>query len=151
MRILRRGRHRSALALGRTLSHHWQVRHGAAWTEWEPITTELIMIMDNLLSGDGVRSSLDVVSRLPDFTADLSLCSMVEQTSSKVGPMHEWSNWFVTDPVATKRHLFNSNHAKVQVHQQCKNEYWYFKQFYPLPSFTHLVIDQTWTITRWCV
>lgn len=39
------------LPLSKASPHHRQVRHGAAYTEWEPLTTtELIMIMANSLS-----------------------------------------------------------------------------------------------------
>lgn len=49
---------RLALPLSRLLPHHRQVRHGAACTEQEPLTTTaLIVIMANSLT-ETVRSAL---------------------------------------------------------------------------------------------
>lgn len=60
---------RLALPLSRLLPHHRQVRHGAACTEQEPLTTtDLIVIIANSLT-ETVRSALSPQLRSEHITA----------------------------------------------------------------------------------
>lgn len=73
---------RLVLPLSRLLPHHRQVRHGAACTEREPLTTtDLIVIIANSLT-ETVRSALSLQLRSEHITA-ASLRSLQPHVAAK--------------------------------------------------------------------